>query len=61
LIVQELTKRSHPAVQYVPDRQTVAAEIHKHVQAGDMVLFMGAGDIWKSAMELTELLKIRKI
>ena len=61
LIVQELTKQSHPAVQYVPDRKNVAGEIRKHVQAGDMVLFMGAGDIWKSAMELTELLKIRKI
>ena len=61
LIVQELTKQSHPAVQYVPDRKNVAGEIRNHVQAGDMVLFMGAGDIWKSAMELTELLKIRKI
>ncbi len=61
LIVQELTKQSHPAVQYVPDRRTVAGAIHKHVQAGDMVLFMGAGDIWKSARELTELLKIKKI
>jgi UDP-N-acetylmuramate--alanine ligase len=60
MIVQELIKRSHPAAWYIPERKTIAAEINKQVRTGDMVLFMGAGDIWKSATELTELLKIKK-
>ncbi len=60
LIVQELSKRGHSAVYYIAVRKTVAVEIIKQVRAGDMVLFMGAGDIWKSATELLELLKLKR-
>jgi UDP-N-acetylmuramate--alanine ligase len=60
LIVRELSKCGHSAVRYIPERKEVAAEIIRQVRTGDMVLFMGAGDIWKSSLEFLELLKNKK-
>jgi UDP-N-acetylmuramate--alanine ligase len=60
LIVRELRNQGHPAVNYIPARKNLATEIHRQVLAGDTVLFMGAGDIWKSARELIELLQGKK-
>jgi UDP-N-acetylmuramate--alanine ligase len=60
LILQELVKHGHTAVRFVSDRKMLANEIFKEIQQGDIVLFMGAGDIWKTARELVELLEGKK-
>jgi len=60
LIIRELRNQGHPAVYYNTDRKSLAAEIFKYLHRGDMILFMGAGDIWKSAQELVELLQQKK-
>jgi UDP-N-acetylmuramate--alanine ligase len=58
LIINELQNQGHPAVYHNMDRKLLAAEIFRQLKKGDMILFMGAGDIWKSAQELVELIKI---
>ena len=42
----------HPAVHFVEDRAAVADTILEHLQDGDLVLTLGAGDIWKSGEDL---------
>ncbi|MGA8573455.1 MAG: UDP-N-acetylmuramate--L-alanine ligase [Desulfobaccales bacterium] len=42
----------HPAVHFVAEKSGVAAAILKHVQKGDLVLTLGAGDIWTAGEDL---------
>ncbi len=42
---------------YVENKGQLAQELSDIVRPGDLVLFMGAGDIWKSSRELATLLK----
>ena len=44
---------------YIKERARLAKEISGLVKPGDLVLFMGAGDIWKSARELSLILRKR--
>ncbi len=42
----------HPAVHFVAEKGALAAAILKHLQEGDLVLTLGAGDIWNTGEEL---------
>jgi len=42
---------------YVAEKTELATELYKIVRPRDLVLFMGAGDIWKSSRELVALCK----
>ncbi len=44
------------SVRYIPDMDEVAACLKREVVAGDLVVTMGAGDVWKLANELVERL-----
>ena len=47
-------------VTYIPAREAVAAHLAALAQPGDIVLTMGAGDIWKTGEELVALLEERE-
>ncbi|MDB5034357.1 MAG: UDP-N-acetylmuramate/alanine ligase [Chlorobi bacterium] len=57
LIATSATGFGHRNVIYVPDRADLAKRAHELLQPGDIVVTMGAGDIWKSGDEL--LAKLR--
>lgn len=57
LIAETAEKLGHREVFYFPDKKTLAAEVLKLLQPGDMVLTIGAGDIWRCGVELTEKLQ----
>ena len=42
---------------YIPQREDIAAHLAASAQSGDIVLTMGAGDIWKTGEELVALLE----
>ena len=42
----------HPAVHFVAEKGAVAAALLEHLQEGDLVLTLGAGDIWKAGEDL---------
>lgn len=46
----------HVKVDYVPIRQDVAAHVKQLCLPGDIILTMGAGDIWHTSRELASLL-----
>jgi UDP-N-acetylmuramate--alanine ligase len=47
----------HPAVHFVKERETLADIIKDNLQTGDIVLTLGAGDIWKTGEELVARLR----
>lgn len=51
----------HPAVRYVADRRDLTAHLWDEVRPGDVVVTMGAGDIWRTGEELLHLLDSRPV
>lgn len=57
LLVEKIRVNSHPRAQYIPTKEQVQEHLIGEIRPGDMVLTMGAGDIWKSAYWLAERLE----
>ncbi len=57
LIVNAAKEFGHKHAHYVPDKREVPAFLQSIRQPGDMVITMGAGDIWKYGEEFIGLLK----
>ena len=56
-ILQEVRRQSGHSVVYLPEREKLASYLQKEIQEGDLVITMGAGDIYKTGEELVELLQ----
>jgi len=56
ILVEKIRTNSHPRAQYIPTKEQMQEQVFKDLQPGDLVLTMGAGDIWKSAYWLAEKL-----
>lgn len=56
VLVQKIRLHSHERAQYIPTKEQLQEQLYKQLQPGDLVLTMGAGDIWKSAFWLAEKL-----
>lgn len=57
LITTVTKKFGHKNVQYVPDKKNVPALLHELKKDGDIIVTMGAGDIWKYGEHFVEMLK----
>jgi len=60
LIANAAKQFGHKDVQYVPDKKAVPSTLQKIVKKGDIVITMGAGDIWKYGEEYLKQLKMKK-
>jgi len=45
----------HKNVHYIPDVNNIFPELRKMLQSGDILITLGAGDIWKISKKLTEV------
>lgn len=59
LIVNAAREFGHKQVHYVPDKKDVPAFLMNIRQRGDMIITMGAGDIWKYGEEFVKNLQSR--
>lgn len=59
-LVELIALNSNPNVSYVPTKEEVLEQLAARVAPGDLVLTMGAGDIWKTADKLARLLRERE-
>lgn len=57
LVANEAKSLGHRHVLYIPDKNDVPEFLANNVKAGDMVITLGAGDIWKMGESLIEKLK----
>ena len=60
LIADASRKHGHRQVEYIPELDDVPAYLAGIVKEGDLVITMGAGDIWEAARELVMLLEKRE-
>ncbi len=60
LITESAKKFGHRNVIYVPDKNSIPDKLMEIVQNGDIVVTMGAGDIWKFGEEFINKLKVAK-
>jgi UDP-N-acetylmuramate--alanine ligase len=51
-VYEGISRTGHPAVYFLEDRTTLADNLLSHLKAGDLILTLGAGDIWKTGEEL---------
>lgn len=56
-LVESIRKNSNEQAQYVPTKEQVLEQLKEQTAPGDLVITMGAGDIWRVAYELTAYLK----
>lgn len=60
LIANAAKEFGHKQVHYVPDKKDVPAFLKSHMQRGDIIITMGAGDIWKFGDEFIKSLSTGK-
>ena len=51
-VYEGIRRTGHPGVHFIEENTAKADYIFQHLSAGDMVLTLGAGDIWKTGEEL---------
>lgn len=56
VLVEKIRTNSHPRARYISTKEQLQEQLYNELQPGDLVLTMGAGDIWKSAHWLAEKL-----
>jgi UDP-N-acetylmuramate--alanine ligase len=56
LIVNAAKRYGHKDVRYVPDKKAVPSALREIVKPRDIVITMGAGDIWKSGEEFLTIM-----
>ena len=59
-ILREVLSKTNQAVSYIPNREDIAAAVKDQLSPGDLVITMGAGDIYKTGEELLDLLKAER-
>lgn len=60
-IFQEVKKSNHRQIKYLPSKDDILSYLSEIVQPGDIMITMGAGDIWTVGQELAEQLKKTKV
>jgi UDP-N-acetylmuramate--alanine ligase len=60
LVADALVRHGHPSVLYEPSLQRIPARLRTLVGPGDIVLTLGAGDVWHVAEQLVRLGSPRK-
>jgi UDP-N-acetylmuramate--alanine ligase len=56
-LYQAIKRRGHLDVEFIPDKNEIAARLNGKLASGDVVLTLGAGDIYKIGEELVEARK----
>lgn len=59
-LVERIREHSNPNVHYVATKEQVLEQLKAQVGPGDLVITMGAGDIWRVAYDLASYLKAKQ-
>jgi len=58
-LYQAMQRRGHMDVEFIPRPEEIAEKVYPRLQPGDIVVTLGAGDIYKVGEHLLELLQER--
>jgi UDP-N-acetylmuramate--alanine ligase len=56
-LYEGILRHGHRDVTYLPNKEEIAPYLAKIVRSGDMIITLGAGDIWKTGDALADLLE----
>jgi UDP-N-acetylmuramate--alanine ligase len=57
LIWEGVQALGHPEVLFLPHREDLVAQMLRHIRTGDVVLTLGAGDVWKVGEQVLKALQ----
>ena len=57
MIADSVTSLGHGEIHWIPDKSEIPSRLLEITQSGDMVITMGAGDIWEMGEELITLME----
>jgi UDP-N-acetylmuramate--alanine ligase len=57
LIWEGVQALGHPEVLFLPRREDLVAEMLRHIRGGDVVLTLGAGDVWQVGEQVLKALQ----
>jgi UDP-N-acetylmuramate--alanine ligase len=57
VITRKLSETGYLQAHYIKNKDDLSHILQAVIAEGDVVIFMGAGDIWKSAVELAEVMR----
>jgi len=53
-LCEEIGKYGHRDVHYIEDKNAIPGVLSKDLREGDLILFLGAGDVWRQGVKLLE-------
>lgn len=59
-IFREIKKVNHRQIKYLPSKDNILSYLYEIIQPGDIIITIGAGDIWTVSQELAKELKKTK-
>jgi len=59
-IFREIKKTNHRQIKYLPSKDNILSYLYEIIQPGDIIITMGAGDIWTVSQELAKQLNKTK-
>ncbi|MCJ7656315.1 MAG: UDP-N-acetylmuramate--L-alanine ligase [Candidatus Atribacteria bacterium] len=59
-IFREIKKNYHRQIKYLPSKDNILSYLYEMIQPGDIIITMGAGDIWTVGQELAKQLNENK-
>jgi len=57
ILANAIRNYGHKNVVYIPEKEEITDVVCSMVQPGDLVITLGAGDIWRTGKEIVEKLK----
>ena len=57
LVAEAARRHGHRSVEYIPDREDIPGRVTRSLREGDIVLTLGAGNIWRTGESIMELLR----
>ncbi|MDD3627030.1 MAG: UDP-N-acetylmuramate--L-alanine ligase [bacterium] len=54
LVADTIKQFGVTSVNYIPDKNEIVSILKKEMEQGDIILFLGAGDVWKIGLELID-------
>lgn len=60
-IFNEIKKANHSHIKYIPSKNNTLNYLYEIIQSGDIIITMGAGDVWTISQELAKQLKKTKV
>ncbi|HOO46752.1 MAG TPA: UDP-N-acetylmuramate--L-alanine ligase, partial [Deltaproteobacteria bacterium] len=54
---ESMREHGHRDVHYVEQKESIPETVYPELRHGDIVLFLGAGDVWRQGLKILEMME----